>query len=612
MYEKDGEKYFVMDSICTSGMRAPPNWVKGQEEYAKGWIECFHAYQGLGPPETHWTIEKFMKYSEEDFVKDVFEEGYVDVGVFQSTYLKEWYTDGFNTAERNARMQAKFPDRLIVNGRWDPREGEAGLKQLEEDAKRYNLKGVKLYTAEWYNGSRGWTLKDDRVQALPREVRGAGHHEHPRPQGPDDLAAGQGRVRRLRRRPRGDRPPEAQLHRRARRAAADRGLLLHGDAGAQRLRRPGRRHRRPDARPPALLREGHGRAAVLGRRGQDAVRLRLRHLGAEVAGRGLRRLGLPRRRRVLGLPAAGRRGQEEDPRPQRAPSSTASRSRRTCGCPWTTRSPRRATTRSWSRAPREHPRRRPRRAGHGLRPGARRADHRPAVRLRRSPCPTAGTSTCGCGCPRRSARRTSRTSWPPTRDRPCAACRGARGRRDARGPLHGSTRSTPPSGAAARSPTRSPARRRATSARCASCSGARRSSPARRGSARRCSRAARRRPSCRRCASPTCPTSADARRCRRAAHGARHRRGRGRAARSSPATARRSPRRTSATGCGSRGSCGRAWRPTAASAARCWPCATARTRRRRSRHESRPPARVPPGTEARGGRRSRRSTARST
>ena len=36
---------------------APGNWLQGAEHYAKGWIECFHAYQGLGPPETHWTIE---------------------------------------------------------------------------------------------------------------------------------------------------------------------------------------------------------------------------------------------------------------------------------------------------------------------------------------------------------------------------------------------------------------------------------------------------------------------------------------------------------------------------------------------------------------------------
>ena len=91
MYEKDGKKYFVVDSHLHLWDASPENWVKGSEAYAKGWIECFHAYQSLGPPETHWPIEKFMKYSIEDFEKDVFEDGGVDHGIFQSTYLKEWY-----------------------------------------------------------------------------------------------------------------------------------------------------------------------------------------------------------------------------------------------------------------------------------------------------------------------------------------------------------------------------------------------------------------------------------------------------------------------------------------------------------------------------------------
>ncbi len=166
MYAKGGEKYFVVDGHLHFWDASPENWVRGQEKYAKGWIECFHAYQSLGPPETHWPIEKFQKYSEEDFVKDVFDEGYVDVGIFNPTYLKQWYAEGFNTTERNARLAAKYPDRLIVNGRWDPRDGEAGLRQLEEDARRYNLKGVKLYTAEWRDGSRGWSLKDPQAAAF--------------------------------------------------------------------------------------------------------------------------------------------------------------------------------------------------------------------------------------------------------------------------------------------------------------------------------------------------------------------------------------------------------------------------------------------------------------
>ena len=161
MYEKDGRQYFVFDSHLHFWDASPANWVPGNEEYAKGWIECFHAYQSLGPPETHWTLEKFQKYSVDDFEKDVFVDGGVDVGVFQSTYLKQWYTKGFNDIEQNAGMLERFPGKLIVNGRFDPREGQAGLEQLEADNEKYDLKGVKLYTAEWSNGSRGWKLTDD-------------------------------------------------------------------------------------------------------------------------------------------------------------------------------------------------------------------------------------------------------------------------------------------------------------------------------------------------------------------------------------------------------------------------------------------------------------------
>ena len=65
-----------------------------------------------------------------------------------------------NTTERNGAMMEKHPGKFITNGRWDPREGDAGIKQLEADAERWGLKGVKLYTAEWKDASRGWTLKD--------------------------------------------------------------------------------------------------------------------------------------------------------------------------------------------------------------------------------------------------------------------------------------------------------------------------------------------------------------------------------------------------------------------------------------------------------------------
>jgi uncharacterized protein len=165
MYEKDGEKYYVLDSHLHFWDASPENWRPGAEKYAKGWIECFHAYMGLGPAETHWPMEHFQKYSADDFEKDVFQDGGVDKAVLQSTYLREWYTNGFNDIEQNAQLLDRFGDKLILNGRWDPREGRAGLEQLEKDHAQYGLKGVKLYTAEWYNGSRGWKLTDP--EAIP-------------------------------------------------------------------------------------------------------------------------------------------------------------------------------------------------------------------------------------------------------------------------------------------------------------------------------------------------------------------------------------------------------------------------------------------------------------
>ena len=141
MYEHNGEKYFIVDSHMHYWNAAPDNWVPGAEQYAKGWIECFHAYQGLGPPETHWTIEHFQKYSEDDLMKDVFEDGHVDVAIFQPTNLKEWYTEGFNTTARNDEMGRKHPGKFIYNTNFDPRDSDAGLEELRRNVAEYGCQG---------------------------------------------------------------------------------------------------------------------------------------------------------------------------------------------------------------------------------------------------------------------------------------------------------------------------------------------------------------------------------------------------------------------------------------------------------------------------------------
>jgi predicted TIM-barrel fold metal-dependent hydrolase len=158
LYKKDGEKYFVVDGHVHYWDASPENQanIHGQQ-----FIDCFYGYHSaLSPEEYLWPEEKFQRYSEEDMMHDLFEIGYVDVAIFQPTYLTDFYVDGFNTTEQNAVLKEKYPNKFVLPGRFDPRDGEPGLEAFEELVEKYDLKGVKLYTAEWSGQSKGWSLKD--------------------------------------------------------------------------------------------------------------------------------------------------------------------------------------------------------------------------------------------------------------------------------------------------------------------------------------------------------------------------------------------------------------------------------------------------------------------
>jgi uncharacterized protein len=157
MYAKDGEQYYIVDGHTHFWNAGADN----RNRHGEGFIECFYGYHSsLSPEEWLWPKEKFDRYTEQDIIHDLFEVGYVDKAIFLPTYLKDFFPAGFNTIEQNAAIAEKHPDRFIVNGAFDPRDGEEGLKRLERDHDRYGIRGVKLYTAEWKGNSKGYRLDD--------------------------------------------------------------------------------------------------------------------------------------------------------------------------------------------------------------------------------------------------------------------------------------------------------------------------------------------------------------------------------------------------------------------------------------------------------------------
>ncbi|HKE69985.1 MAG TPA: amidohydrolase family protein [Nocardioidaceae bacterium] len=158
MYTRNGENYFIVDGHVHAWDATPANQAN---RYGEGFINCFYDYhRNLSPEDQVWSKEDFFTQSEEKILKDLFEDGYVDKAIFQPTYLTDFYVNGFNTTEQNGAIAEKHPDKFIANGSWDPRDGEAGLAALAELAERWQLRGVKLYTAEWKGESKGWKLTD--------------------------------------------------------------------------------------------------------------------------------------------------------------------------------------------------------------------------------------------------------------------------------------------------------------------------------------------------------------------------------------------------------------------------------------------------------------------
>jgi predicted TIM-barrel fold metal-dependent hydrolase len=158
MYEKNGEKYYVVDAHVALWDGRESNL---RNIHGKQFIDCFYDYhKNLSPEEVVWDYDTYTYYGGDRLMKDLFDEGYVDHAIFQPAFLGDFYANGFGQTEEAWALTQAHPDKLTYNHNFDPRNEQSGLDQLRRDADRFGLKGVKLYTAEWHGNSRGYKLTD--------------------------------------------------------------------------------------------------------------------------------------------------------------------------------------------------------------------------------------------------------------------------------------------------------------------------------------------------------------------------------------------------------------------------------------------------------------------
>lgn len=154
----DGKEIFVLDCHTHFWNGSPENQ---RNVHGKQFIDCFYAYHtGLSPKEQLWEKSRFEKQTVEQVYRDLFIDGPDDMAIIQSTYLTDFYKEGFSSIERSSQLAEVNPGRFIVNGSFDPRDGEKALEYIHYMKETFDIKGVKMYTAEWKGESKGWKLTD--------------------------------------------------------------------------------------------------------------------------------------------------------------------------------------------------------------------------------------------------------------------------------------------------------------------------------------------------------------------------------------------------------------------------------------------------------------------
>ncbi len=122
----DGQQVFVVDSHVHFWDGSPANQ---KNRYAEGWVECFYNYhKNLSPADYVWPLEQYQRYSEQQMMKDLFEEGYVDVAIFPADVSEGLLHERLEHHRTGRRPQEQIPRQVHPQRRLGPARQRQGTQ----------------------------------------------------------------------------------------------------------------------------------------------------------------------------------------------------------------------------------------------------------------------------------------------------------------------------------------------------------------------------------------------------------------------------------------------------------------------------------------------------
>jgi predicted TIM-barrel fold metal-dependent hydrolase len=161
------EREFIVDAVAHAYNFAEENLRVPlySQRFANG---TFFKHRAFSPEEYQLSREDFMSdFDAERTAHALFAESEVDVAVFHSTPIYDFFHDGLVSLEKGRLMKERYGDRFLWYGPIPGLDPWAAREAMEVQARDYGVDGFKFYPAAYFEGRTvGWRM-DDESLAFP-------------------------------------------------------------------------------------------------------------------------------------------------------------------------------------------------------------------------------------------------------------------------------------------------------------------------------------------------------------------------------------------------------------------------------------------------------------
>ena len=153
----------VVDAVVHPYDLGPDNRPRGDDTQFRA-LHPFHVQSSGGPAEP-WTLtedEFFTDFDHDALTAALFAESSVDVAIIHALPNLGFTNGGVTDVGRMAALRDRYPGRYLLYATVDTPVTDAAIKQLEHQVTAYQVDGLKLYPAFFFDGEAlAWRLDDE-------------------------------------------------------------------------------------------------------------------------------------------------------------------------------------------------------------------------------------------------------------------------------------------------------------------------------------------------------------------------------------------------------------------------------------------------------------------